>query len=497
MKTRRKIWGSGVLFFAMCLCLMFMPIQSKAAATYHTLSIDGQWMKEGSITDTYNTRYYTVTLPTAGFFEADFVTFADGLQWRLYDENFKLLNNWDSALWGGSESTPKTGTKSKWLEAGTYQIRIYRYGGKNGNFWLRASFRAAGNQEKEPNQTYASANPLIMGKTIRGLISYQDTHDYYSFTLTSPQTITQKLVCYHDGLRTRVMDSNMKELTNKAIWGGSEESPKVYTKDLELSAGTYYIHIDQYGSSYGLYDLTITPAAVPVSAVNLSKTSMTLYTGNTASLSASVVPSNATNKQVQWSSSNSSVATVSSNGVVTGKKAGTAMITVKAADGSGASASCNVTVKAKTLSVNKTKVTLYKGKSTTVKGTASPGAKVSYTTSNKKIATVNANGKITGKSKGSCKIYVKANGITKTVNVTVKNPTLTVNKSKLTLKVKKSFTLKAKATPTGKVTFTSSNKKIATVNSKGKVTAKKSGKCKIYVNANGIKKTVTVSVKKK
>ena len=91
---------------------------------------------------------------------------------------------------------------------------------------------------------------------------------------------------------------------------------------------------------------TATPKPVKVSSITLNQTSLTMTSkGQTASLTATVNPGNAANKSITWSSSNSSVATVSANGTVTAVANGTADITATAADGSGVSAKCNVTVK--------------------------------------------------------------------------------------------------------------------------------------------------------
>lgn len=89
---------------------------------------------------------------------------------------------------------------------------------------------------------------------------------------------------------------------------------------------------------------TPTPSVVKVSSVSLNPSSLSLTKkGQTARLSATVSPSNATNKSINWSSSNSNVATVN-NGVVTAVGNGSATITATAADGSGKKASCSITV---------------------------------------------------------------------------------------------------------------------------------------------------------
>ena len=87
-----------------------------------------------------------------------------------------------------------------------------------------------------------------------------------------------------------------------------------------------------------------TPEIVPVSGVALNKTSTSISVGNSEKLTATVEPSDATNKSVTWTSSDTSVATVAVDGTVTAKAPGIAEITATAADGSGKSATCTVTV---------------------------------------------------------------------------------------------------------------------------------------------------------
>ena len=83
-----------------------------------------------------------------------------------------------------------------------------------------------------------------------------------------------------------------------------------------------------------------------VTEVKLDKDSLSLEVGDTATLTATITPSNATNKAVEWKSDDTSVATVDTSGKVTAIKAGTATITATAADGSGEKATCAVTVTA-------------------------------------------------------------------------------------------------------------------------------------------------------
>ena len=92
------------------------------------------------------------------------------------------------------------------------------------------------------------------------------------------------------------------------------------------------------------YVRTGTTETVPVSGVALNKTSTSISVGNSEKLIATVTPVNATDKTLNWASSDTSVATVAPDGTVTAVKAGAATITATAADGSGKSAACTVTV---------------------------------------------------------------------------------------------------------------------------------------------------------
>ncbi len=84
-------------------------------------------------------------------------------------------------------------------------------------------------------------------------------------------------------------------------------------------------------------------AIIPVTGISVSPTEITIASGKTSQLTCEVIPSNATNKNIKWSSSNNTIATVSSSGLVTGKSEGVAIITVSSKD-TGLEATCNVTV---------------------------------------------------------------------------------------------------------------------------------------------------------
>ena len=139
------------------------------------------------------------------------------------------------------------------------------------------------------------------------------------------------------------------DATNQHVtWASSEESvARVSSSGLvtAIAAGSADITVTtEDGSKTASCKIIVQEQTISVTSVTLDKTTATLDINETMQLSATISPSNATNKNVTWASSNTSVATVSSTGWVTAKTAGLADITVTTKDGS-KTATCSVTVK--------------------------------------------------------------------------------------------------------------------------------------------------------
>ena len=264
--------------------------------------------------------------------------------------------------------------------------------------------------------------------------------------------------------------------------------------------------------------VTVEAKVVSVASISLDKTSLELTEGETSSLTATISPSDATNKNVSWSSNNSAVASVDNTGKVTAKSAGSATITVKTEDGN-KTATCKVTVSAKTYSVTgvslaKTSLTITEGETAILSATITPSnatnKKITWSSSNTSVATVDSNGKVIAKSKGSATITVKTEdgGFTAKCSVTVKAKTVSVtgvslNKTSLNLVEGESETLTATITPSNAtnktVIWESTYTSVAKVNDSGKVTAVSPGSATIIVTTADGEKTaycrVTVSAK--
>ena len=256
-----------------------------------------------------------------------------------------------------------------------------------------------------------------------------------------------------------------------------------------------------------------TPTVVPVTGVQIESSSLALEPGEIANLTATVLPSNATDKSVSWSSSNTGVATVDNNGKVTAVAAGSAVITVTTADG-GKTATCTVTVTnpaipVQSVSLDKTSLNLNVGENSTLVATILPenadNKAVSWSSSDTAIATVDASGKVTAVAAGSAVITVTTTdgGKTATCIVTVANPavpvqSVTLSKTELSLNVGESATLTATVLPENAdnkaVTWSSGNTTVATVDASGKVTAVAAGTSVITVTTTDGGKTATCTV---
>ena len=248
-----------------------------------------------------------------------------------------------------------------------------------------------------------------------------------------------------------------------------------------------------------------------ISAISLNPSSKTVYVNQTFTPTTTFTPSYAANKQVTWSSSNIAVATVSSTGLVTGKKAGTAVIRATAKDGSGVYGQCTVTVKqyVTQLTLSRTSVPVIPGKTVTLGITALPAdasdKQVTWASSNTAVATVSSAGVVTGLRLGTAVITATAkdgSGVKASCTVTVGQPVTSVilNLSKITIGVGQAVsTVTAGVLPTNaiikQVSWSSSNSAVAKMDATGKITGVKTGTATITATAaDGSGKAASVVV---
>lgn len=238
---------------------------------------------------------------------------------------------------------------------------------------------------------------------------------------------------------------------------------------------------------------------VSVTGVKLSATVAELTIGNSKQLTAAIAPTNATNKGVTWSSSNTNVASVSSSGVVVAKGEGTATITVRTDDG-GYTAACTIRVSKPSPSVvavtgvklSAIGIELPVGGSKRLSATITPSNAtnkgVTWSSDNTSVAAVNSSGLITAKGEGTATVTVRTDdgGYTATCKITVVPVTapekVEISVSADSLKYKETTRVNVSELPVGyTVQYSSSDESIAKVDSNGNIKAVGKGTATITV----------------
>lgn len=279
------------------------------------------------------------------------------------------------------------------------------------------------------------------------------------------------------------------------VWSSSNPSVATVKGGLvtAISPGTTNISVSTNDGGYSAS--CILTVIQLVTGISLPQTAE-LYAGEKQRLEVTVIPSNANNKTLKWSSSNASVATVSSVGEIDAIKAGTTTITVSSTDGSNVSASLSLTVKQHVsgITLSNTSIVLYPGKTLQLKEFVSPSdasdKSVIWSSSNTSIATVN-NGLVTAVSVGEAVVMATTNDgqYTALCEISVKQPVtnITLSQSNATLYSGESVQLSATVSPSqayNKVLkWTSSNDQVATVSNDGFVRAIKAGSVNITASS--------------
>jgi len=222
-------------------------------------------------------------------------------------------------------------------------------------------------------------------------------------------------------------------IDKSVMWSSDDENVAIVSGEglvTAKAAGTTTITVTtQHGNITASCQITVNPL-VPT-GVTVSPASKTLNIGDTVQLAATIVPENATEKSVEWSSDKTSIATVSGTGLVKAETVGTATITVKTKSGN-KTATCQITVNpAKPSTVKVTKVsigdavsTMIIGNTRTLKAIVTPSnatnKAVTWSSSNAKVIKVDQSGKITAVGGGQATITTTAkDGSKKSASVTI------------------------------------------------------------------------------
>ena len=365
---------------------------------------------------------------------------------------------------------------SDYAGAGVYTVHIYAFDAEN-NETAYAINNIQAYDIIEANNIHINPTSILLNKA----------ESYILKATIIPDDTTDKTVTWQSSDKSIVTVSNGKV---KAI-----------------KEGTAIITAKTVNGKTATCKVTVVEPVVEASSISLNKTALSLNVGSTANLTATITPTNATDKTVTWKSSNTNVATVS-NGKVTAKSVGTATITAKTSNGK--TATCKITVpepviEVESISLNKTALSINIGNTANLTATITPknatDKTVNWKSSNTSIATV-SNGKVTAKSVGTATITAKtSNGKTATCKITVieEITSISINKSSLIVGVGETFKFSCQTDKgtSAKVTYTSSKTSVAIVDSNGNMKAKSMGTAIITATTdNGKIAKCRVTVKK-
>ncbi|MBO5936301.1 MAG: Ig domain-containing protein, partial [Clostridia bacterium] len=358
----------------------------------------------------------------------------------------------------------------------------------------------------------------VGGLTAKCFVNVTKKTAVQTITLTEGDAPITKKTLYTNGVSTLSLGYKVSPTSatfKDVVWTSS--NPKVATVDplgnvKAVSAGKAAIKCTSEDNPMVTGVCTVTVKVI-ATGVELDNTSFKVYETKSKTLKATITPEDATNKSVTWKSSDTSIATVDKNGKVTGKKPGTVYISATTANGKH-TAKCKVTVLemiySKKIKLSKTSLTLDDGKSYILDATVLPenttSKSVTWSSSNKKVVTVDAYGDVTAVAPGTAYIYCKTKdtGVTAKCKVTVKEvkPTSIKFSSKsTTIEYGETKTLKPTIKPSNatdkSLTWTSSNPKVVKVTSAGKIKGLKAGESAVITattNTGKLVAKITVKV---
>ena len=160
-------------------------------------------------------------------------------------------------VWGRDDAKEGTTTYAIDLTAGTYYVTVDQYSSYTGNYNYLASFSSAGESFAEPNNSPTYASAPLLGSTVNGQIASNDEEDVYKYVFSSDKKLTLQM---NNTMQVRVY---LTDASGDRVWGS--ETPKAGSTayEIEVSAGTYYLYVEQYGSYTGTYSFALSEYVAP------------------------------------------------------------------------------------------------------------------------------------------------------------------------------------------------------------------------------------------
>jgi uncharacterized protein YjdB len=328
------------------------------------------------------------------------------------------------------------------------------------------------------------------------------------FRITVNPSTVSMAIARTQQITTTIVPSNAAN--NTLSWSSSNTGVATVSSSgliTSVAAGSATITVQATDGSnvYNTVSVSVSANPIIISSLSLIPRSTTLVPGATVRLSAAIVPSNATNKTLTWSSSHTSIATVNSLGLITAVAVGTATISAVSTDGTNRTATCSITVSipATSISLSQTRATMHPGNTLTLVATVLPANATNKTvvwTSNSANATVDESGTITAVGLGSPVITARCGLLTAScsISITVAVSSVSVSLSNVSVGMGRTQFIVATVLPSNAgnkaVIWSSAHPSIATVSSSGLITGISPGSTTITVQTVDMARTATVDV---
>lgn len=198
--------------------------------------------------------YFKIELSESGTVHLDIESEVPTVRAEFFDGNGSKAFTQDIKFENGKFSADVS------LNAGTYYFHLQRINNNYGSFSFSLGFKSAHEYIVEPtggsNNKLMVASPIEVNREIGGLIAYNDTDDYYVFTIAEAGTVNVMLTSDTNSFKIEFLDSDGK----KNFFARDEIATCngfTYTNSLDLTAGKYYIHISRNRDFYGIYNLNL------------------------------------------------------------------------------------------------------------------------------------------------------------------------------------------------------------------------------------------------
>lgn len=359
-ETVRKL---SIIAGVLCLMLAGM-VFGGITGSAQTISVGSNWTTgHYSKGDAALLHQYQFTVPKDG--KVTVTCKSMETNWTIYLKNADCTERYNYATGGNSASF------SEYVKAGTYGIYFepsYRWD-YEGDYQFKVEFTPVDCDVPEPNNDFLSATPITLNQVKRGVLTDTNQEDYFKIDLKTATSL--QISTAGQGYRNvYIYDSNyVKKYGN--FYSGN------YTTEEYLAAGTYYIRVQQYDGDDSPYTIKCN-AVQYITGINLRGPVAVITRGKSMNLLASITPSDASQKTLQWSSNDRGVAAVSGNGTVTGKGIGYTTISASSIDGSNKSQSTTVVVKPAKIAMKSVKLTKRDKRKITIKVKGQKGASYQY-----------------------------------------------------------------------------------------------------------------------